>query len=207
MASKRAETVEADGFLEGYVIDAPATARAALEPLINVWPIDVSEADGGLKFRSRSRAPDAPRLVSDTISSEGEGPVLTKLIELAAVPRETALGFRDPLRDYQAATVSARVEAGAAGIETIDLPAMLDPGMADALARGLHRERFTARKQVTFTAPWREAALTAGDHIALGRSARRDLPHHAHRRRRGPAHRSHVHRRALSAGGAVEPSG
>ena len=33
-----AETIEADGFLEGFVVDAPTTARAALEPLVNVWP-------------------------------------------------------------------------------------------------------------------------------------------------------------------------
>jgi GTA TIM-barrel-like domain/Putative phage tail protein len=162
-----AETIRADGFVEGYVVDAPTTARAALEPLINVWPIDVSEEDGSVRFRSRSRAPQAPHLISETVYPEGEGPVVTKLIELAAIPRETMLGFRDPLRDYQAATVSARIEAGAAGTETFDIPAMLDPGMADALVRGLHRERFTARKQITVSAPWREAALAAGDHIAL----------------------------------------
>jgi GTA TIM-barrel-like domain/Putative phage tail protein len=161
------DALEADGFVEGYVIDAPATARAALEPLINVWPIDVSEENGSVTFRSRCRAPKAPRLIAETVYPEGEGPVVTKLTELASIPRETMLGFRDPLRDYQAATVTARVEAGAAGVESIDLPAMLDPGLADALVRGLHRERFTARKQVTLSAPWREAALAAGDHIAL----------------------------------------
>jgi GTA TIM-barrel-like domain/Putative phage tail protein len=162
-----AETAEADGFVEGYVVDAPATARSALDPLINVWPVDVSEENGSLKFRSRGRAPETPRLITETIYTEGEGPVSSRLIELSAIPRETALGFRDPLRDYQSATVLARVEAGAAGTESFDIPAMLDPGVADALVRGLHRERFTARKQLTFSAPWREAALAAGDHIAL----------------------------------------
>jgi GTA TIM-barrel-like domain/Putative phage tail protein len=166
-----AETVEADGFLEGYVVDAPTTARAALEPLVNVWPIDVSEENGNLQFRSRSRAPDAPHLIAETIYPEGEGPLVTKLIELATIPRETTLVFRHPLRDYQAATVTARVEAGDAGTESFDIPAMLDPGMADALVRGLHRERFTARKQIIVSAPWREAALAAGDHVALA-----DLP-------------------------------
>jgi hypothetical protein len=166
-----AETLESDGYVEGYVVDAPATARAALEPLVNVWPLDVSEVNGALNFRARSRAADVPRLISETIYPEGGGPVATKLIDLASIPRETTLGFRDPLRDYQSATVSARVEAGAAGTESIDVPAMLDPGMADALLRGLHRERFTARKQITLSAPWREAALAVGDHIALA-----DLP-------------------------------
>ncbi len=39
--------------------------------------------------------------------------------------------------------------------------------MADALARGLHRERLSARKELTFSAPWREARLAPGDVIAL----------------------------------------
>ena len=167
---------DADGFLEGYVIGEATTAREALEPLITVWPIDVSEEDGSLKFRSRSRAPDVPHLIADTLYPAEGGPLAVKLIEIASVPRETILGYRDPLRSYQAATAAARTEAGEAGTENVDLPIMLDPGMADALAGGMQRDRMSVRKQIAFSAPWREAALAPGDRIAMP-----DLPGEAFR--------------------------
>jgi GTA TIM-barrel-like domain/Putative phage tail protein len=162
-----ADTSGVDGFVQGYVAGEPMTARQALEPLINLWPVNVSEANGVVTFASRSRAADAPQMIDDTVYAEDAGPVGAKLIDLSSMPRETEIRFRDPLRDYQAASASVRAEGGGGGIESIDLPVILDPGEADALARGLHRERLSARKELTLSVPWREAGLTPGDVIAL----------------------------------------
>ncbi len=162
-----AQTMEADGFLQGYVIAAPGTARDALAPLTDVWQIDVSEKNGALAFTSRSRAQGSPALIDDFVFAGSGGPVTVKLIDLGAVPRETLLGFRDPLRDYQSATVEVRAETGEAGTERIELPAMIDPGIADALVKEWHRARMSARKEIVLSAPWRYAALAPGDLVSV----------------------------------------
>ncbi len=105
-----ADTDTVDGFVQGYVAGDPATARQALEPLINLWPVDVSEVNGNVVFASRSRAADAPLLIADTVYPDDAGPVNTRLIDLSALPRETEIRFPRP-----AARLSGGERIGAGG--------------------------------------------------------------------------------------------
>lgn len=161
------DTTEADGYLQGYVVSEPGSARVALEPLVGVWLLDVREEGGVLKFSSRRASTLLPALITDTIHHEDGGPVSTQLFDLNSVPRETLLGFRDPLRDYESASAEARAEAGGAGTERVELPAMLDPGIADALVKELHRARMSARKEISLSVLWQFASLAPGDLVSL----------------------------------------
>ncbi len=46
-----------DGFLDGYVIDRPMSARAALEPLARLFGLDAVASGGALTVRGRADAP------------------------------------------------------------------------------------------------------------------------------------------------------
>ena len=65
-----ANVSEADGTLQGYVIDEPGAARSAIEPLVDLYDLAVMEGPDGLVFRStRARSAD-PEAVDIMVAEE-----------------------------------------------------------------------------------------------------------------------------------------
>jgi hypothetical protein len=153
----------ADGFVSGFVLSGQTTAREALDQLLGVYRIDVSEQGGRLTFRSRDRALPAAVAISDFAFGKNDHLKTETRGEQAGVAGELTLMFRDELRDHQQVTVRSLVRNGDVTVGNVEVPASLDPGLAEAQLRQLHREMVSKRTSVAFQTGWREAALTPGD--------------------------------------------
>ncbi len=164
-----AKTEGAAGFVSGYLVDRPGSARDAIEPLIEMFGLSAFDEAGTLTIRD-------PRSVATTEMTVGELVVDGDQVMLTStrdpdhdLPNEIVIAFRDPERDHQAATVRA-VEPDGRGrrMESIDLAGAFDPGQAEALAKDLMRRRWKERNRIGFAVPVtrRDAAVGKGLRIA-----------------------------------------
>lgn len=150
--------------IAGYVVDEPATARGALQPLVELFGLGVSERGGTITFRN----PEIVGEIFDVVDLVDDGGVVVETTSEAntQVASEVELAYRDPLREYQAAQARAAVSGpGADSRSRLGLPGMLEEGQAAALAaRWLDRHR-AGRETISFaTAP---GELSAGQAVRL----------------------------------------
>ncbi len=152
-----------DGFLSGYVLNGQTTAREALDQLLDVWRVDVFEQGGKQIFRTRDRAQPTAKVIGDIAFDTHDRLRTETLQEPGGVASELTLVFRDELRDHQQATVQSNIANGNLNAANMELPASIDPGLAEVQMRQLHREMLAKRTSVSFQTGWSEAALTPGD--------------------------------------------
>ena len=55
-----ADRIAVDGFLDGYLLDRPLSARQALEPLAQTFGFDATMSSGALRFEGRGGAVSSP---------------------------------------------------------------------------------------------------------------------------------------------------
>lgn len=161
-----ADATCAAGSLSGYVIERPASAREAIEPLIELYGLIAHEADGAMRFRTARSAPIARLGRGELVSAEGEAIVQTARTPDHDLPTETIIAFRNPLRDHQTATARAGEPEGRGGrSEALSLPLALDAAQAEALATDRIRRVWTARDRGSITLPSAARAPTIGEAI------------------------------------------
>lgn len=109
-----ADRIAVDGFVDGYVLDRPLSARQALEPLAQSFGFDAVMSAGALRFEGRgghvSRLLGSDDLVLDR---DGE-PFALRRNQETELPLELRLGFSDSEADYRSAAARSRRLAGAA---------------------------------------------------------------------------------------------
>ena len=153
--------------LEGFVIDAPSTARSALEPLAGLLGLGVFGEAGTIVVRSGSRA-DASVLFERLAIEDGRPAVERVRAAEHELASETELRFVDPSLDYQAGLV--RVAAGnasGAGLQSVAIPAVLDGEAARAMLVDRDRRDRTGRETVGFRLPASGRLPRPGDLIRL----------------------------------------
>lgn len=102
-----------DAVLDGYVVDRPMSARAALEPLARLYGFDLSQGCGRLRLVGPRRRTALSLEASDLLPPrEGESIRLARAQE-TELPLEITVGFSDGERDYRRATATSRRLAGA----------------------------------------------------------------------------------------------
>lgn len=158
----------ADGTLHGLVLPAPTTARAALEPLVDLFGLSVAETAEGLLFATEGRDA-APAVEPGALVVPSSGPVMTRIREAEhVVPGAVEIGYRDALADHRQAVARAIVTGGEAGtLSRLDLPGSLEAGEADALAADLARRLASGREELEFALPPGERAVGPGGLIRL----------------------------------------
>lgn len=117
-----ADRIAVDGFLDGYVLDRPLSARQALEPLAQAFGFDAVMSSGALRVEGRA-APVARELTPDDLILDREGrPFELRRTQESELPLELRLGFSDASEEYRSAAARSRRLAGAArrevGVET-----------------------------------------------------------------------------------------
>ena len=117
-----ADEIAVDGFLDGYVLERPLSARQALEPLAQAFGFDATMSGGRLVFRGRGGSV-ARVLGRDDLVLDREGrPYALRRAQESELPLELRLGFTDADSDYRTTAVLSRRLAGAArreiGVET-----------------------------------------------------------------------------------------
>jgi hypothetical protein len=163
-----AQVAGADGTVHGYVVSDPGSARSALEPILELFDLIVSEGADRLVFRSGTACLSEPVEVEELVSDGNEAVVETVRAPDHDLPFEGILAFRDPLTDYQAASVrNVRVGAPGRRQQTISFPGVLDPGQGRALLENWMRRVWSERETVAFAVAAQQAGIVPGAVVRL----------------------------------------
>lgn len=161
---------------DGYVIDRPMSARAAIEPLATSYAFDVVETGEELLFNPRGGAP-VIELSEDDLVLPQEG-AATKLLRAqeTELPREVTLGFIDGGGDYRRASAASRRLVGAAArVMQQDVAMVTNDAAAARRADILLQDIWAGRESADFALPPSLMRLMPGDVIALTLRGRRKL--------------------------------
>ena len=148
------DIARADGFLTGYVVSDPSSARSALQPLVDVFGLGVHEDDGRLVFRSLTTLAAAPMDITDAAVNENSATFEKVRPAAGDLPGSVTLSFQDSLRDYQSASARALREGSAYEREqTLALPAIMDTGAAEALVADWLRRTWHGKEEISLAVP------------------------------------------------------
>ena len=152
-----------EGTVQGYVIDDPSSARAALEPMIELFGLAVLEQPDGLAFRGEAFAA-APAIEVEEMLSDGENAVVeTVRTPDHQLPAEAVLSFRDAMAEYQTVSVRhSRFGAPGSRQQAIAFPGVLEAGQGRALASDWMRRTWSDRERVSFSVPQPTPGIETG---------------------------------------------
>ena len=161
-----ADVDKADGTLHGYVVAEPRSARAALEPIADLFGLSANEEGGTLRFASEAAAGEP--IVIDVLVADGETVFRTERTPDYHLPTELSVAFHDPMRDFQARTARA-VRLGTEGLrqETIAFPGAIEAGAARSLAEDRLRRLWAGRDTVAFDLPPTEVGVVGGRSVQV----------------------------------------
>ncbi|AZO78334.1 MULTISPECIES: glycoside hydrolase/phage tail family protein [unclassified Bosea (in: a-proteobacteria)] len=162
------DEIAIDGFVDGYVLDRPISARQALEPLAQAFGFDAVMSSGKLAFRGRA-ATVARALSADDLVLDRDGqPFELRRAQESELPRELRLVHIDGNEDYRQATARSRRLAGAARRENaVELPVVTRRAEGQRLADQRLQEIWAGRETLELELSPRCVGLEAGDVISL----------------------------------------
>ncbi|MGR6466287.1 baseplate multidomain protein megatron [Rhizobium sp. PAMB 3182] len=159
---------QVSGNLTGYVQSDVTTARSLLEPLIDVFQLDVFEDGGRLTFRSRAKASLPARDMAVLVDEEDQPLWEETRGHVADYAGEALVTYYDAALDYeQAGARSRRVAAANDRVLSYSLVAALPQEEALLATDGLLRDHRISRRSVTFAVSPTMAALQPGDVVRL----------------------------------------
>lgn len=165
------QLADVEGAVNGYLIERPMSARAAIEPLIEAFCLTATTRAG----QAAVIAPPASlRSVSaeDLIPSADETLIEVTRAQESELPARLTLSFVDDEDGFQARVVAASVDAAATKRESALETAMLMPR---AQARRLAEKRLATllatRERFAFRLPGRFADVEVGDALLLSTTA------------------------------------
>ncbi|MCJ9754824.1 glycoside hydrolase/phage tail family protein, partial [Neorhizobium sp. BETTINA12A] len=138
---------EVSGDLTGYVQGEVTSARALLEPLLEVFQVDVGEDSGRLRFRSRLKVSLAAKEITVVADTEDEALWSENRGHDSDFAAEAVLTSYNPRLDYEQSGVrSRRARAESQRILSYDLPAVLpEETSLDAVETLLRTHRIAKR--------------------------------------------------------------
>jgi hypothetical protein len=148
------DTDHVGGSVAGYAVEAPTTARSALEPVVELHGIGVRDEDGTLVFRDRGAVAGEPLTIADMVVEEGGATLERTRLPRHELPDEAELAFANPFLDYQASVArSAPFDGEGGGSRSLGSPGCLETGAAAALVDDWLRRAQSGRESVTFSVP------------------------------------------------------
>ena len=163
------DLTRAMGYLRGYSLPDTLTARAALQPLLMAYPTEVVEREGQLVFRPRNglaaAALDPTKLA---VSPDLDGTFETTRAGDIETPMRVRIAYLEAEADF-AVTTSDAVFPGADRdvTQASELPLVLTPAEAVAIAERWMAEARVGRDSARFALPRSLMALGAGDTVDL----------------------------------------
>lgn len=157
-----------DGFVDGYVLDRPISARQALEPLANAFGFDAVMSSGKLAFRGRAAAIARALSTDDLVLDHDGQPFELRRAQESELPRELRLVHIDGDDDYRQVTARSRRLSGAARRENaVELPAVTRRAEGQRLADQRLQEIWAGRETLEMELSPRCIGLKAGDVVSL----------------------------------------
>ncbi|HEV7259710.1 MAG TPA: glycoside hydrolase/phage tail family protein [Bosea sp. (in: a-proteobacteria)] len=163
-----ADAISVDGFVDGYVLERPLSARQALEPLGQIFGFDATMSSGRLVFRGRAGSVSRVLSADDWVLDRDGQPYELRRSQESELPLELRIGFSDGENDYRAAASRSRRLAGAArreiGVETAIVTRAAE---GQRLADQRLQEVWAGRETLQIELSPRCLALEPGDVVAL----------------------------------------
>jgi hypothetical protein len=164
----RQEAPPLDGFLDGYVLDRPMSARDALEPLCELFGFDVTVREGRVQWRGRRGRRVAALAQAELVAAGREPIVSRRRAQETELPASLELHFVDGDGDYARATVGSRRLAVTSRRESrLDVAATLGRDEARRLVEARLQDLWSGRDLIEFTASPRRLELEVGDLVRL----------------------------------------
>lgn len=162
------DTEGVGGSAAGYMIDAPTTARAALEPLARVFGIAAYDAEGKLGFRDGYNHAGAAATIDELVVEDGVPVVERTRLPDHELPHAAELTFIDPMQDYQAA-MSRSAPMGLTGgtDQALVYPGTMEAGAASAYACDWVLHKRISREGISFSAPVSSVDIAVGRLVQL----------------------------------------
>ncbi len=163
-----ADVISVDGFLDGYVLDRPLSARQALEPLSQIFGFDATMSAGRLVFRGRGGTVARSLDEDDWVLDRDGQPYELRRSQESELPLELRLGFSDGEGDYHAAAARSRRLAGAARREIgVETAIVTRPAEGQRLADQRLQEVWAGRETLQIELSPRCVGLEPGDVVGL----------------------------------------
>ncbi|WP_439497400.1 baseplate multidomain protein megatron [Bosea sp. (in: a-proteobacteria)] len=157
-----------DGFLDGYVLDRPLSARQALEPLAEAFGFDATMVSGKLTMRGRGGKVARALGLDDLLLDRDGRPYELRRAQETELPRELRLSFSDGDSDYRRATARSRRLAGAARREnSVETAIVTRPAEGQRLADQRLQEVWAGRETIELDLSPRCIDLEPGDVVSL----------------------------------------
>jgi hypothetical protein len=164
-----AASISAEGRVAGYVVREPATARAALEPLVELFGIGVQEAGAGLSFIAEAISQSAMAIEDMVLAARGAATVEKVRTQGDELPLNAELAHADPMNDFQQAIARAQRPGGAIGrMTTLGFSGALERGMAEQVVAGWIERKWVGRESISFSLPLTQDDIAPGHFVTLG---------------------------------------
>ena len=161
------DTSKITGLVEGYLIERPMSARAAIGPLAMVYGFDAVETARGLSFVPTQGASVTALSLSDLGAQDG-GPIRHVKNDPETQLRDVRLHFIDGARDYQSRVVSAKNrDAETVRILDINAPIVMDNALAEVTANRLLSASQALDAKVQFILSPARYDIVVGDVVSL----------------------------------------
>lgn len=157
-----------DGFVDGYVIDRPMSARGALEPLMRLFGVDAVASGGRIAWKGRGGRAVMMLTKDDLVLGEKEPSLKLTRTQETELPQQVEIGFTESENDYRQAAVASRRLSGASRREArADSAIITRRAEAQRLADTWLQDLWAARESAEFELSSRRIEIEPGDVISL----------------------------------------
>ncbi|MEZ5923918.1 MAG: glycoside hydrolase/phage tail family protein [Hyphomicrobiaceae bacterium] len=158
------------GTLDGYVIDRVMSVRQALQPLELAYAFDTYEQAGSIRFTHRGRRSPVATLDAEALVETKAGAGLFQVTrgQETELPAVAKLTFIDGQDGYRRGTAEARRSTVASDrVATADLPIVLTPDRAQAIAERWLQDAWASRQRRTLALPPSRLAVEPTDVVSF----------------------------------------
>jgi hypothetical protein len=157
-----------EGVIDGYIIDRPMSARAAMEPVIEAFGLTVRAAGNAIRIGAIARTPALTLTREDIVSGKDGTEIAIRRREIEDLPRRASIAFHDSAREFRLALASAERASGTARRELAQSTALVMPkGLAQKLAETRLQSQWAMRETAEFALRGHCLAVEPGDTVAL----------------------------------------
>jgi hypothetical protein len=161
------DTTQLNGLVQGFQIERPMSARAAISLLSELYSFSLAEQAGRVSFFSLGQGP-VTDIVSSSLVGNIKGPIERFYEDPYDRLRDVRLHFIDAGAGYQRGLASAKGRTQETeAILDIQAPVVMDKGYADYLSGTLMTRLEAQNERVTFSLSAQNLEVQVGDRFAL----------------------------------------
>ena len=160
--------VAVDGHVDGYVVDRPMSARAALDPLLALFAADFRARGDRLDVVSRARARPCAIASDDLVPSAAGVSFELARAQETELPAAATLAISEGVVDFRKRSLSSRrLETTSRRESRNDIAAVMQSGEALRRLDVMLNEAWTGREHLSLALPPSRVEIEPGDVISL----------------------------------------